>query len=376
MSAHIAIIGSGQLARMMALDGIPMGLRFSFMAEEKEDIVCVDQLGPVIRRSDDMSPEALYHALGKPDVITVEKEHVDVPLLSALQAFCTVHPNPKALEKFKNRHAEKRFLQSLAIPIAPYKPVRTEADLLAALDALAAPVFLKTEEEGYDGYNQYKISDDNRDHVLAEIRYPGKWVAEQGIPFEREVSFIAARATNGDIVYYPPAENNHQQGTLLTSLIPAPNLPEAIVAQGQKYLCAMLTELNYVGVMCVECFVWGDQLLVNEIAPRVHNSGHWTSKGALTSQFENHVRAVAGLALGGTDARGVCGMLNLLGVTLDAEHACNAGSFLTLYGKSVRPRRKLGHVTVVADSYDVVAKRLEVLRVQAYEGEQNGDAVS
>ncbi len=367
MSAHIAIIGSGQLARMMALDGIPMGLSFSFLAEEKEDTVCVDQLGPVVRRRSDMTSEALYRALGEPDVITVEKEHVDVPLLTELQAFCAVHPNPKALEKFKNRHTEKRFLQSLSIPIAPYKPVRTEADLREALAALSAPVFLKTEEEGYDGYNQYKITDENRDQVLAEIRYPGQWVAEQGIPFDREVSFIAARAMSGDIVYYPPAENNHQQGTLLTSLIPAPDLPEAIIAQGQQYLCAMLTELDYVGVMCVECFVWGDRLLVNEIAPRVHNSGHWTSKGALTSQFENHVRAVAGLGLGGTDSRGVCGMLNLLGVTLDAEHVSDGISFLTLYGKSVRPRRKLGHVTVVAESYDVVAERLEALRTQAYD---------
>ncbi len=367
MSAHIAIIGSGQLARMMAQDGIPMGLRFSFVAEAKEDTVCVDALGPVITLEPGMSAEALYDALGKPDVITVEKEHVDIALLRSLQAFCPVHPNPEALEKFKNRRVEKEFLQSQNIPIAPFKTVRTETDLHSAVAELAKPVFLKTEEEGYDGYNQYKITDDNQSEVMASIEYPGEWVAEAGIPFEREVSFIAARSVDGDIVYYPPAENYHDQGTLLTSIVPAEGMSDEMVKTGQGYLQTMLTHLDYVGVMCVECFVWGDKLLVNEIAPRVHNSGHWTSKGALTSQFENHVRAVGGLALGSTHTSGISGMLNLLGVVLTAEQAADSTTFLTLYGKSVRPRRKLGHVTINAGSYDEVKDRLERLRGLAYD---------
>ncbi len=366
MSAHIAIIGSGQLARMMAQDGIPMGLRFSFVAEAKEDTVCVDTLGPVIILEPGMSADVLYEALGKPDVITVEKEHVDIDLLKALQARCPVHPNPDALEKFKNRRVEKEFLQSQNIPIAPFKTVRTETDLQNAVAELAKPVFLKTEEEGYDGYNQYKITEDNQVEVMAKIQYPGEWVAEAGIPFEREVSFIAARSVDGDIVYYPPAENYHDQGTLLTSIVPAEGMSEAMIKTGQGYLQTMLTHLDYVGVMCVECFVWGDKLLVNEIAPRVHNSGHWTSKGALTSQFENHVRAVGGLALGSTKTSGISGMLNLLGVVLTAEQTSDATTFLTLYGKSVRPRRKLGHVTINASSYEDATQRLEQLRGLAY----------
>lgn len=367
MSAHIAIIGSGQLAQMMAQDGIPMGLRFSFVAEEKEDTVCVNSLGDVVIRREGMSAEDLFNALNQPDVITVEKEHVDVELLRALQNFCPVHPNPNALEKFKNRRVEKEFLQSLNIPIAPFKVVRTENDVHAALGELAKPVFLKTEEEGYDGYNQFKITEENQSETLKRIEYPGQWVAEEGIPFDREISFIAARTKNGEMEYYPPAENYHHSGTLLTSIAPAKDVSKNMIETGQGYLKAMMDHLDYVGVMCVECFAWGEKLLVNEIAPRVHNSGHWTSKGALTSQFENHVRAVSGLALGATEADEVSGMLNLLGVTLTAEEACDKTTFLKLYGKSVRPRRKLGHVTVMAKDYQEVQTRLETLRKRAYQ---------
>ncbi len=366
MSAHIAIVGSGQLAQMMAQDGIPMGLSFSFVAEEKEDTVCVDSLGKVVVRRESMSAEELFNALGKPDVITVEKEHVDIDLLKALQVFCPVHPNPDALEKFKNRRVEKEFLQSLNIPIAPYKVVRTEDDVQNALRVLEKPVFIKTEEEGYDGYNQFKVTEENQGDVLKAIEYPGQWVAEQGVPFDREISFIAARTESGEMEFYPPAENYHHLGTLLTSIAPAKEVSEAMQKTGQSYLQSMMDHLDYVGVMCVECFAWGEKLLVNEIAPRVHNSGHWTSKGALTSQFENHVRAVAKLSLGSAKTSNISGMLNLLGVVLTAEDACDEKTFLKLYGKSIRPRRKLGHVTVVVNDYDEAQARLESLRKLAY----------
>lgn len=367
MKGHVAIVGSGQLARMMALDGIPMGMRFSFMAEEKEDTRCVDALGDIVVRRDDMSAEELYKALGEPNVITVEKEHVDVDLLKALESFCPVHPNPNALEKFKNRRVEKLFLQSLNIPIAPFEAVQTREDVEAALAKLNKPVFLKTEEEGYDGYNQYKITDENQDQVLGEITYPGQWVAESFVPFQREVSFLAARSNKGDIVYYPPVENYHSHGTLLTSVAPAPGMSDEQITTGRKYISDILNTLDYVGLICMECFLWDEKILVNEIAPRVHNSGHWTSKGALTSQFENHVRAVAGLPLGATQTHGMSGMLNLLGVTLNADQASDAHAFLTLYGKTVRPRRKLGHVTVNYGSYDKVRARLAELEKLAYQ---------
>lgn len=366
LSARISIIGSGQLARMMAQEGIPMALSFTFLADPGEDTRCVDALGQVVFREAGMSAETIYDALGRPDVITVEKEHVDITLLEALARFCPVHPNPRALETLKNRRVEKQFLQSLNIPIAPYCKVSSPEDLIKAIDQLTAPVFLKTEEEGYDGYNQYKITADNQQEVLAQLEFPGSWVAEGFIAFDREVSFLAARALDGSIVDYPPVENLHRNGTLIRSLAPAPDMPPALVSTGQAYLRSILERLDYVGVICMECFVWQGTLLVNEIAPRVHNSGHWTSKGALTSQFENHVRAVAGLPLGNTSTHGVCGMLNLLGVTLSAQQATDASSYLTLYGKTLRARRKLGHITVAGEDYAAVNQRLDHLQALAY----------
>lgn len=366
MSVRIAILGSGQLARMMALDGIPMGMQFCFLAEAKEDTRCVDGLGDIVVRQHEWSASDIFTALGEPQVFTVEKEHVDIALLESLSEYCLVHPNPQALAKFKNRHTEKRFLQSLNIPIAPFLPVRTHDDLVAALGKLPSPVFLKTEEEGYDGYNQFKIDDQNSAEVIKDIEFPGAWVAEAFVPFEREISFLAARGIDGHIVFYPAAENLHRNGTLLTSLVPAPNLSEQQLATGQSYIRKILEAVNYVGTICMECFIDQGNILVNEIAPRVHNSGHWTSKGAQTSQFENHVRAVAGLALGATDTRGISGMLNLLGVTLTAEQALGANTYLALYGKVPRPRRKLGHVTVLGDDYNEVNSQLQALRKLAY----------
>lgn len=366
MSKRIAIVGSGQLAQMMAQEGLRMGLSFSFLAEGGEDTCCVDNLGKVVQRTAEMSAEAIYQALGQPEVISVEKEHVDVDLLRALQAFCPVHPNPDALEKFKNRFAEKTCLRSLGIPLADFQAVHTAEDLARAFASLAKPVFLKSQEQGYDGYNQYKLTAENFAETAAKISFPGNWVAESGVPFQREISFIAVRSSAGEIRYYPPVENYHLNGTLLTSLAPAPDLSAAQIEQGKNYLTKLLEHSGYIGVMCVECFLCDGQLLVNEIAPRVHNSGHWTSKGAVTSQFENHIRAVADLPLGSTEARGISGMLNLLGVVLSPQQACSENAFLTLYGKALRPRRKLGHVTVVGHNHHEVRSQVQALRHLAY----------
>ena len=366
MKKHIAIIGGGQLARMMALDGFPLGLTFSFLVEEHEDTRCVNNLGTIVVRKKDATAEELFNALGKPEILTVEKEHVDIPLLRAFEPLCDVHPNPNALEKFKNRLTEKQFLQSLGIPLAPYAEIKTREDLEKAIGTLNKPIFLKTQEEGYDGYNQYKITDDNAEEVLNSITFPGAWVAESFINFEREVSFLAARKADNSIEIYPPVQNYHKNGTLLTSLAPAPDMSQEQLDNAEQYLSAILSTLDYVGLICMECFLCGDKLLVNEIAPRVHNSGHWTSKGAHTSQFENHLRAITGLPLGSAHAEEISGLLNLLGVTLTPEQACDKYSYLTLYGKTVRPRRKLGHVTVKGKTYNDVITRLKALEKLAY----------
>ena len=364
MSAHIAIIGSGQLARMMALDGIPMGMRFSFLVDEGEDTRCVNALGNVVVRCGEAGD--IYRQLGEPDVVTVEKEHVDIDLLKGLQAHCPVHPNPDALKIFKNRLQEKLSLQSLSIPLAPFQSVTSREELQQALRSLDKPIFLKSEEQGYDGYNQHRITRDNAEQVLDAVSFAGAWVAEEFVPFEREVSFLAARGGNGDIAFYPAVENYHRNGTLLRSIAPAPSLSASQIATGHRYLSDILVKTDYVGLICMECFVVGDDILVNEIAPRVHNSGHWTAKGALTSQFENHLRAIAGLPLGSCEARGISGMLNLLGVTATAAQVVDEHCFLTLYGKTQQPRRKLGHIVVSGQSHEDVEARLAIMEKQVY----------
>lgn len=364
MSTHIAIVGSGQLARMMALDGIPMGLRFSFVVEPDEDDRCVKGLGDIVLSQADAGE--LYKQLGEPDVVTVEKEQVDIELLEKLQQYCPVYPNPKALAIFKNRRNEKHFLNTLGIPIAPFRSVHCEESLHAAVAQLQQPVFLKSAEEGYDGYHQYQVTSLNIKQVLESIEFPGNWVAEAHIAFDREVSFLAARDPDGDIVFYPAVENKHRNGTLLQSVAPATSLSQQQIETGQGYLRTLLESTEYVGVMCVECFVKGNKLLVNEIAPRVHNSGHWTSKGALTSQFENHLRAVAGLPLGSTETHEFSGMLNLLGCTLSVDQIDDRQSFVSLYGKTLKPGRKMGHVTIKGKTHDDVVARLDQLEALAY----------
>ncbi len=367
MSLKLGIIGSGQLARMMALDSLQMGVQFSFLAEPKEDTRCVQNLGTVVVRDADHDAAALYLDLGHPDVITVEKEHVDISLMRGLAEHCPVHPNPNALEKFKNRLNEKQFLQSLNIPLAPFHSVKNKYDFDLAVAKLNKPVFLKSEENGYDGYNQWKVTDANAEEVRTELPFPGDWVAESFIPFEREVSFLAVRSSNGNINYYPPVENVHRNGTLLTSTAPALDISAEQLALARKYLNDIFLAVDYVGVICMECFDWDGKILVNEIAPRVHNSGHWTTQGAATSQFENHVRAVLNLTAGSTEINGVSGMLNLLGVTLTAQQVLDADTSLILYDKITRPRRKLGHVTVNHPQRSVIKARLAALQKQVYE---------
>ncbi len=365
MSLHIAIVGSGQLAQMMAQSGRPMGFTFSFLAEQTDDITCVKGLGDTIIRTD-QTPHTLFSQLGEPDVITVEKEHVDIELLTALSKLTNVAPNTRALEAFKNRHSEKAFLQKQQIPIADYAVVTDKASLEHAISTLQKPIFLKTQEEGYDGYNQFKITEDNQHTITQEITFPGAWVAESFVAFDREISFLAARNTKGDITFYPCVENEHHNGTLIKSIAPAPNLPDAINKEGQTYLKRVCETLDYVGLVCMECFLIDDKLIINEIAPRVHNSGHWTSKGVPTSQFENHIRAISGLTLGNTEQTLPCGMLNLLGVTVTARQVEGANNFLTLYGKATKPKRKLGHITVMTHSQAETKTELARLHTIAY----------
>jgi 5-(carboxyamino)imidazole ribonucleotide synthase len=357
---HVAIVGSGQLARMTALAGWNMGLQFTFLAEEGEATRSVEGLGRITRRSSDLSGAELYAALGEPDVITVEKEQVDTDMLRELSAFCPVHPSPDAIQACQDRLKEKALCDSLGLKTSPYRAARTALDVTYAVESLGMPFVVKSRRDGYDGKGQWWIRNTAQLRDFCFEQRSGSWLVEKGVDFEREVSVLAARSVDGDIVIYPPTENRHQDGILLTSIAPAENLPAEIVSDCHAYMRALLEKLDYVGLLAMECFVCEDGLLVNELAPRVHNSGHWTMRSEATCQFENHLRAILGMSLGSTRVTRYEGMINILG-DYDRGSALrflSRDSALTDYNKTSGPKRKLGHINVSRESRSAILEEL------------------
>ena len=342
---RIAIVGCGQLSRMLALAGLPLGIKFSFINDsgaQKTD--CVDGLGRIVSLPKNWQTEQntheLYNLLGKPDCISVEEEQVDVSLLQALEKYCDIYPNPEAIIACQHRYREKQLLEKLSIPTSPFV---YSVSAKEALNTLQLPMVVKSCSDGYDGKNQWvlKTSEDIEHFDRLNIQ---DFIIEAWIKFEREVSLVSVRAKNGDIQHYPLTDNVHESGILKQSIAPAIDKNNALTTKAQIYMESLLTELNYVGVMAMECFVINGELMINELAPRVHNSGHWTQVGSVTCQFENHVRALAGLALGSTKSLGTTGMINLIGTEKPPFESISALSKLYWYNKSVKPQRKLGHI--------------------------------
>ena len=344
---HIAIIGCGQLSRMLALAGIPLGFKFSFIDDSGlQDASCVDGLGTLVEWQSGNSFERLYVALGQPDVVTAEKEQVDVSLLKGLQSYCAVHPNANAFSICQDRHKEKQLLDALKIPCAAY--VYGEP-LSVCAERLSLPMVVKSCRHGYDGKNQWVLKTPQDVEALGKAfndSHVGRedYIAEQWIAFDKEVSLVSVSAKNGHIQHYPLAENYHSNGILKQSIAPAPDISDALVKRAQEQLGRIVKELDYVGVIAMECFLIDGELVVNELAPRVHNSGHWTQSGSKTCQFENHLRAITGAALGSTDNYGLTGMINLIGTGKPDIDVLSPDSKLNWYDKSVRPGRKLGHI--------------------------------
>ncbi|MGS0674568.1 5-(carboxyamino)imidazole ribonucleotide synthase [Shewanella sp. 0m-4] len=354
---HIAIIGCGQLARMMALSGLPLGIKFSFINDTgaNTDTACVNGLGKILNWSIDDDVNQLYAALGHPDVVTVEKEQVDLSLLTALSALCTTSPNVDSVARCKSRIAEKQLLSELHIPCAAFSHGESINELGTHL---GFPLVIKSLEEGYDGKNQWVIkTQDDLDSVATHL-VPDSYLAEEWIGFEREVSIIGARDKQGNITCYPLTENRHDNGILIASTAPAENLTPAMTAAAEDYFRRITHHLDYVGVLAIELFVVNGELLVNELAPRVHNSGHWTQLGSQTCQFENHIRAIAGLVLGESRVQGKVGMLNLLGTAKPPLDSITATSSLHWYNKVPKPNRKLGHVNFSADDYSGLKQQM------------------
>lgn len=341
---RVGIIGGGQLGQMLGFAGRKIGVECLFQDPAAEPPARA--AGEVFSAPFDCR-DTLNRLAERSEVVTYEFENVPVVAIETLSAGVPVRPPPEALRLAQDRLEEKTLFERLNIPVAPWRPVDSANDLRGAVDALGLPLVLKTRRLGYDGKGQAMIHNDC-DVDEAWQRVGGRpSIAEQCVPFDRELSVIGARGLDGEVAVYPLTENIHEQGILSVSRAPAESASQASAAR--RYLESLLGALDYVGVLALELFAFGGTLLANEFAPRVHNSGHWTIEGAKTSQFENHLRAILGMPLGDTACVGHAGMINLIGTMPRHPEALLAEGFhLHDYGKAERPGRKLGHVTVVA----------------------------
>ena len=353
---RIGIIGAGQLGQMLGFAGRKLGLSCLFLdpSEAPPAAAC----GTVIRAGFD-DPSALARLAAECDVVTYEFENVPVAALESIANDVTILPPPAALGHAQDRLAEKRLFDELGIPVGSYRCIDSREDLVAAAAALGLPMVVKTRRLGYDGKGQFVVrSDEDLDAAWQALGSQRPLIAEQWIAFDCEVSVIGVRSREGEIRAYPLSRNEHEGGILKVSR--APHESPALQALAEGYVGALLEHLGYVGVLALELFVVGDRLLANEFAPRVHNSGHWTIEGAVTSQFENHLRAVAGLPLGDTHCPAHAGMVNLIGEIREATRSVGVGN-LHDYGKAPRPGRKLGHLTVVGESAKERDRQVDII---------------
>ena len=357
---RVGVLGGGQLGWMLARAGDPLGIRCRFLDPSRE--APASRAGELVVGAYD-DPAALDRFADGLTLVTYEFENVPVHSAQRLAERTRVLPPPQALEVAQDRLSEKRFLESADIPVPAWRPVASLADLRSAVAELGCPAVLKTRRLGYDGKGQHVIEGPGDVEPAWARLGEVPLVLETFVRFDRELSILAVRGREGAMVCYPLVENLHAGGILRRSLAPAPRVAPALRARAETYAHRVLDAVGYVGVLAIELFQVGDRLLANEIAPRVHNSGHWTIEGAETSQFENHLRAVTGLPLGSTAARGVSAMLNLIGTLPDtAAVLAIPGVHLHLYGKAPRPGRKLGHVTLRAETpaeLDRLRARLE-----------------
>ena len=354
-TARLGVLGGGQLGRMMALEGQPLGVEFRFFDPSSE--AAAKQLGElVVGDFDDL--ETLKRFAAGMDVVTFEFENVPVASADELARHVLVHPPPAALAKFQDRLVEKEFLERLGIPVAPFRAVDDRQSLAAAVAELRFPCVLKTRTLGYDGKGQSVLRSDTDVERSWRILQGRPLILEAFVPFDQEASLVGVRATN-EAVFYPLVANTHRDGILHVTRAPGGFSPE-LQAEAERSLTKLFDALNYIGVCTIEFFVVGDQLLVNEVAPRVHNSGHWTIEGAMTSQFANHVRAVLGLPLASPKPIGVSAMVNIVGsIPPVADLLALEGVYVHLYGKRPRAGRKLGHVTIAHLSAAETDRRLE-----------------
>ena len=359
---NILILGAGQLARMMSLAGAPLNL----------NVVAYDVGTKQIKHplTGEIYTTTLEQAISDADSITAEFEHIPDDVLTLCCNSSKFYPGKAAIKTGGDRALEKALLNKTGVECAPYQLITEKVHLELAAKNLGKPLVIKTCQAGYDGKGQWRLkSDDQIDEIWSEMAEfiasgtqdaPHTIIAEKMIPFDREVSIIGARDKQGNVAIYPLTENEHTNGVLTLSVAGKNN--QNVEAQANDAFTKIANELNYVGVLAIEFFDVMGTLLVNEIAPRVHNSGHWTQQGCHCSQFENHMRAVAGLPLGNTELKHITAMINVLGqASIPAEVLTLPDVTSHWYGKTAKPGRKMGHINVSAHNMNDLSDKLSQL---------------
>ncbi len=341
----MGILGGGQLGRMLAVSASQLGLSTHIFSPEPSAVA--SQVASRTTQAEYADAAALRAFADSVDVITYEFENIPSHVLDGLEAYCDVLPRRNALSTSQDRLTEKDFISALGLQVAPYANVETEVDLEAAAARLGAPSMLKTRSFGYDGKGQVRLTHIHQAREAWKSLGDAPCILEGFIEFKCEVSVIAARSQSGEIVCFDPGENLHRDGILRTTTVPAPTVSDALGEKAKSLAGRVLDALDYVGVMGIETFITDeDEVLINEIAPRVHNSGHWTQDGCMVDQFEQHIRAIVGYPLGSGVRHSDVVMTNLIGdeVVRAPDLLSVPDVSLHLYGKAdIRPGRKMGH---------------------------------
>ncbi|SFV87423.1 Phosphoribosylaminoimidazole carboxylase ATPase subunit [hydrothermal vent metagenome] len=353
----IGVLGAGQLGRMLAIAGYPLNHQFGFSGSSNDEPSAL--LGHMFIGDD--SVDSLVNFA---DVITYESENTDVEIVKAISKTTPVYPSEKSLFITQHRGREKALFNQLNIPCAPYQMVSSEQDLKDAVSMIGLPAILKTATEGYDGKGQFLMRDKSQ---IAEA-----WTSMNGVDailegfvtFKRELSLIAVRDINNNHKYYPLVENTHHDGILRLTIAPAQTIDAEVQKTAEYYMQTLLDEMNHIGVLTIELFETDNGLVVNEMAPRVHNSGHWSIEGANTSQFENHIRAITNQPLGDTTPTHLfSAMVNIIGEIGDIDTVLKLpNAHLHLYDKTERTDRKLGHINITANSEQELNNTIERLQ--------------
>lgn len=356
---NVLVLGSGQLARMMALTTKPLNIEL-----RAYDVSSQQVINPLAH---DQVFGDLASGIAYADVITAEFEHIEHDVLALCEASGKLRPTSQSIKVGGDRRLEKQLLAQCQVSNAHHAIVEDEQSFNEAIKTLSLPIIFKSALAGYDGKGQWRLKSINQAQKTwlevadffagSRSEVPQGLVAEQMVPFDREVSLVGMRGVNGEIKVYPLTENHHTDGVLSVSL--ALETDQQLQQEAAEVFSHLTNALGYVGTLAIEFFQVGNQLLVNEIAPRVHNSGHWTQQGADTCQFENHIRAVCGLPLGGTQLLRPTAMINILGEdTIDNDVLAIAGTSVHWYGKTKRSGRKMGHINISGDTPEQLQQRL------------------